>query len=226
MDEDWKQHFHKSGSKRVEHPLEASGLCLSFISAVIVASSELGSHGEAYLTGSRNTQQALFEAGRQESGPVDLQSDESFEAALGLKTPRHGVTRPPLAYSNKASGWADSRGALDTMAQKCREAGVSFAAGQVNQLIIENGDVRGARLKEGEEYYADDLVILAAGSWSPAVFPELKDAVTATGQVLATIQLTAEEADEYSRTVSEAVAPWPSRNALTVKSNGNTARIH
>jgi glycine/D-amino acid oxidase-like deaminating enzyme len=112
------------------------------------------------------------------------------------------------------------------MAQKCREAGVSFAAGQVNQLIIENGDVRGARLKEGEEYYADDLVILAAGSWSPAVFPELKDAVTATGQVLATIQLTAEEADEYSRTVSEAVAPWPSRNALTVKSNGNTARIH
>ena len=197
-------------------PCEGLRLWLSFLPTVIVASSELGSHGEAYLTGSRNTQQTLFEAGHQESGPLDLQSDETFEAALGLKAPRQGVTRPPLAYSNKASGWANSRGALDTMTRKCREAGVSFAAGQVNELVIENGDVRGARLKDAEEYCADDLVILAAGGWSPAVFPELKDAVTATGQVLATIQLTAEEADEYSL----------SRTELTVTSIDRTARLY
>lgn len=184
--------------------------------AVIVASSALGSHGEAYVNGSRKTQQELFEAGRQDTGPHDLDTDEAFEAALSLNTRRQGGTLPPRAYSNEASGWANSRGALDTMAQKCRDAGVTFAAGQVNELIIEDGDVRGAKLKSGREYLAEDLVILAAGSWSSAIFPELKDAVTATGQVLATIQLTAEEAQEYSRTVS--ATSYPDASELILES--------
>jgi sarcosine oxidase/L-pipecolate oxidase len=91
---------------------------------------------------------------------------------------------------------------MKEMAKQCREAGVSFAAGQVNEFIVEHGDVKGARTKDGTVYKASKLIVLAAGSWSPAILPELANNLTATGQVLATIQLTAEEAQRYSQTVS------------------------
>lgn len=83
------------------------------------------------------------------------------------------------------------------MYRKCRNAGISFAKGQVNSLIIEDGDVRGARTIDGQDYRAK-LTMLAAGSWSTSIFPELKGKVTATGQVVATIQLTHEEAKQYA----------------------------
>ena len=111
--------------------------------------------------------------------------------------------KPPLAYINPASGWAWSGGALQRMYQKCKQAGVCFAQGQVTSLIIEDGDVRGARTKDGQAYRAN-TTMLAAGSWSTALFPELKGKVTATGQPLATIQLSSEEARHYQQIVG-----WP-----------------
>lgn len=94
---------------------------------------------------------------------------------------------------------------MQAVASECRRAGVSFAVGQVNALVFEGGDVRGARTKDGTTYRAQDLVVLAAGSWSPAILPELSGKVTATGQVVATIQLEPEEAKLYS----DMVRPCP-----------------
>lgn len=164
----------------------------------MVASSALGSHGEKYVRGSYAQNQVLQRSRPVPSKPVMLENEELYASAmavspLGLK--------PSIAYWNKVSGWGWSTGAMKEMAKQCREAGVSFASGQVNELIIEDGDVRGARTKDGISFKASKLVVLAAGSWSPAIMPDLASNLTATGQVLATLQLTAEEAERYSKIV-------------------------
>lgn len=165
----------------------------------MVASSGLGNHGEKYVRGSYKQNKILQESRPIPSEPVLLDTEELYAAAMAA-TPLG--TKPCLAYHNKVSGWGWSTGAMKEMAKQCRAAGVSFAAGQVNELIIEDGDVKGARTKDGKEYRASKLVVLAAGSWTPAILPELANNLTATGQVLATIQLTPEEAKQYAHIVS------------------------
>lgn len=177
------------------------GSCLLY--AVLLATSKANGHGEYYVKSSFETQDAIFKSGRQPLGqPRMLGSDSAFSTAMNPAS--RGIQhceKPPLAYINPASGWAWSGGALQKMYQKCKEAGVSFARGQVTSLIIEDGDVRGARTRDGQDYRAT-TTMLAAGSWSTALFPELKGKVTATGQPLATIQLSSEEAELYRRIVS------------------------
>lgn len=132
------------------------------------------------------------------SQPIMMDTEEAYASAMTASP--HGP-KPPIAYWNKAAGWGWSTGAMKEVAKECRAAGISFAAGQVNELIIEDGDVRGAKTDDGTTYRASKLVVLAAGSWSPAIFPELASHLTATGQVIASIQLTPEEAERYAKTV-------------------------
>lgn len=157
------------------------------------------------MESSFRNQQQIYESGRQPTGqPRRLDTDELFDAAMNANGAPH-CERPPIAYVNPASGWAWSRGAMDHMYQKCRMAGVSFATAQITSLIIEDGDVKGARTADGKQYRAK-LTMLAAGSWCTSIFPELKGKVDATGQVVAMVQLTAEEAKRYAGIVSN---HWP-----------------
>lgn len=164
-----------------------------------MASSAVGSHGEQYVRSSYKNNRNLQSKRAKPLEPKLLENDADYREAMA--SDKIGK-RPPVAYLNRFSGWAWSGGAMKDMAKQCREAGVSFAAGQVNELVIRDGDVKGAKTQDGIVYEATKLVILAAGSWSPAILPELGQTLTATGQVLATIQLTAEEALQYARTVS------------------------
>ncbi|KAK9895454.1 FAD dependent oxidoreductase [Cystobasidium minutum MCA 4210] len=172
----WKPYFHQSG--------------------IVVASSGLNSHGEKYVRGSYSQNKNLQESRTVPSAPILLDTEQLFADAMAISPLGE---KPCIAYHNKVSGWGWSTGAMKEMARQCRQAGVSFAAGQVNELIFEDGDVRGAKTKDGKVYRASKLVILAAGSWSPAIFPELAANLTATGQVLATIQLEPEEAQKYAK---------------------------
>lgn len=163
-----------------------------------MASSGLNSHGEKYVRGSYSQNKNLQESRTVPSAPILLDTEQLFADAMAISPLGE---KPCIAYHNKVSGWGWSTGAMKEMARQCRQAGVSFAAGQVNELIFEDGDVRGAKTKDGKVYRASKLVILAAGSWSPAIFPELAANLTATGQVLATIQLEPEEAQKYAKIV-------------------------
>ncbi|CAD6565718.1 MAG: hypothetical protein CYPHOPRED_005922 [Cyphobasidiales sp. Tagirdzhanova-0007] len=175
----WKPYFHKSG--------------------IVVAASALGGPGESYVKRSFEQQQRLHETGRSSAVPKMLSDDTLFASAMAATPANRTGKRPVAAYRNGASGWAWSRGAMDALFQKCRDVGIRFAAGQVNSLIIEGSDVRGARTMDGREFRAEELVVLAAGSWTPAILPDLTRKLKATGQVLATIQLTQEEAEVYKR---------------------------
>lgn len=100
------------------------------------------------------------------------------------------------SYFNPNCGWTDARGAMEILCQRVRELGVQFLTHRAKSLIYCQGDIKGVVTEEGITIKAD-FTILAAGSWSSALLPELGDQLLSTGQVIGTIQLSDAEAAEY-----------------------------
>ena len=99
-------------------------------------------------------------------------------------------------YFNPAGGWAHASAALTKLHEGVRALGGDIRTGiSMRDLILgPSGDVRGVRSTEAEEYFADK-VIVAAGSWSGKLLEGLlpDGIITATGQVIAAVQLKDEE---------------------------------
>ncbi|WWC89147.1 uncharacterized protein L201_004065 [Kwoniella dendrophila CBS 6074] len=106
-------------------------------------------------------------------------------------------------YLNPIGGWAESGRALEVGLKRVRKLGGEIRPGaEVNALVKNGKKVKGVQLKSGEQILGD-LVLIAAGAWTPALcalpgvnarLPE----VVATGQSVAIIQLTPEEHVQYS----------------------------
>lgn len=102
-------------------------------------------------------------------------------------------------WYNSTAGWVDSSQALLRMARAADNAGVKYVtgtAGHVSQLLYnENGGCIGVKCQDGNSHYAE-LVILAAGAYSPALL-NFEGQVQATGHAVGHIQLTPAEAEKY-----------------------------
>lgn len=131
-----------------------------------------------------------------------LDTDANYLSAMKVSSADLVGEKPGIAYYNNQSGWSAARDSMVAVVDKLRHLGVRFEAGLVKRLLFENGDVCGVQCSDGREFRADKLTVLAAGSWSCAVLPELRQRLTATGQVIATIQLSPEEAALYADAVS------------------------
>ncbi|KAI9843157.1 MAG: hypothetical protein M1837_006610 [Sclerophora amabilis] len=95
-------------------------------------------------------------------------------------------------YVNHRSGWADAEAAMRyTRERVAAHNRVTFRTGAVEHLVFEGSDVTGVKLRSGEVLMAD-LTILATGAWTPRLI-DLRGRATATGQVLAYMNITAEE---------------------------------
>ncbi|GJN94332.1 hypothetical protein Rhopal_007406-T1 [Rhodotorula paludigena] len=103
-----------------------------------------------------------------------------------------------VAYKNNIGGWAASRDAVVSALDLSRALGVQCVCGEASTLLhtADGTDVRGVRLRDGRTLEAD-IVILATGSWTPQLLPELAKNCLPTGQTVATIQLTEEERIRY-----------------------------
>ncbi|BGP11391.1 hypothetical protein JCM10049v2_007296 [Rhodotorula toruloides] len=105
-----------------------------------------------------------------------------------------------VAYKNKVGGWAASRDAVVEAIDLSRKLGVHFVSGEADSLINcpgPNGsDVKGVQTVDGREYRAD-FVIVACGSWTPKLLPELATNCLPTGQTVATVQLSKEEVEKH-----------------------------
>ena len=90
---------------------------------------------------------------------------------------------------------------MDMICEKVRSAGVNIVGGEADSLVYgtKNGrrDVLGVKLVHGKVYKADK-VIVAAGGWSAKFVPEIGKELLASGQCVAHIQLTKEEAARYA----------------------------
>ena len=97
-------------------------------------------------------------------------------------------------YVNWTSGWADAEGGMRYMRKLVAETGrVEFKTAEVKHLRYGDGKVQSVELISGEQLKAD-LVVLAAGAWSPKLV-DLRGVCSATGQILAYIDLSQEEQD-------------------------------
>ncbi|OTB00930.1 hypothetical protein M426DRAFT_323919 [Hypoxylon sp. CI-4A] len=97
-------------------------------------------------------------------------------------------------YLNEASGWADAEASMKWYYDRVVATGrITFINGKAESLETDDEAKRvtGARLKDGRTLSAD-LVIAAAGAWTPTLI-DLSQQAVATGQILGYIDLTEEE---------------------------------
>ncbi|KGB78737.1 sarcosine oxidase [Cryptococcus deuterogattii R265] len=107
-------------------------------------------------------------------------------------------------YINPIGGWGESGRAVEVGLKRAKKLGAVVRAGaEVTGLIKEGKDIKGVELKSGEKVFGD-LVVIAAGAWTPKLFASPSVAarlppIVATGQSVAILQLTPEEAKKYAK---------------------------
>ncbi|GLI79405.1 hypothetical protein PoHVEF18_007737 [Penicillium ochrochloron] len=103
---------------------------------------------------------------------------------------------------NPTAGWAAAGQALERMANASMEKGVQYISGEtkghVRKLIFDEstGQCKWVLTADGTKHEAD-LVILAAGAWTPSLL-DMHGQLTAKGHAVAHIQLTPAETMHYS----------------------------
>ncbi|OLN85979.1 L-pipecolate oxidase 8 [Colletotrichum chlorophyti] len=131
---------------------------------------------------------------------------------------------------NTAGGWADAAAAIRALAGRCTLAGVAFvtgAHGAVVSLERDGARVVGVRTAAGTRLSAD-RVVLATGAWTNRLVPGIGHAVSASGQPVGFIQLSAAEAERLKPmpvmvNMSTGVfcfPPTPGTNLLKVARHG------
>lgn len=101
-------------------------------------------------------------------------------------------------YINGYAGWADAEKSMAWLYSRVQQTGrVNFVSGTVSSLEHTNDTVTGAELTDGRTLSAD-LVIIAAGAWTASLL-DLSGQATATGQVLAYMDITPEEQSELGK---------------------------
>jgi len=155
---------------------------------VLVANA--GQQGEKYVRGSwENVQRMVREVG--DDGAVKrLSSREEIAAAA-----RTGGGSGDWGYVNYQSGWADAEAGMMWLRGKVEATGrVTFVHGEAMELLFEGKKISGAKLVDGRRIEAE-LVVVAAGAWSGRLV-DLAGRAVATGQILAYMDITAEEQEQ------------------------------
>lgn len=115
--------------------------------------------------------------------------------ALATRSPAWANGRYTDGYFNPHGGWAASGRVVARLAEAAKAAGVGIRTGQsFARLLEEETRIVGVRTTGGEEWRAD-VVLVAAGAWTPALLPHLSEVMWATGQPV--FHLRADRAGEW-----------------------------
>lgn len=101
---------------------------------------------------------------------------------LRQHAPLWNPERYPDGYYNARGGWAESGNVVAQLVRIARQEGLRFYehAG-LDRLLEENGRVTGLVTKDGQTFQAAHTIV-AAGAWTPALVPELKDCLKVIAQ--------------------------------------------
>ena len=94
-------------------------------------------------------------------------------AKLASRFPAWAASRYPDGYFNPNAGWVESGRALSRMIDDARHAGVRVRAGEGISRWIEDGARVGGIVTTKGERLPCDVVLLAAGAWTPLLAPQL-----------------------------------------------------
>ncbi|KAF8633404.1 hypothetical protein AX17_004575 [Amanita inopinata Kibby_2008] len=171
--DEWADTYHESG-------------------VVVLGSSSAEESGKAYADESYKNDVALGARVRQLNGGDAIRS--VFPSRVHTAPFSHR-----MGYVNYDGGWADASQGLSMMIQKVKSLNGKFITGKTAcGLVRRNGRTVGVKCTDGSAYEAA-MVILAVGSWTASTFTQLslEKRCLATGQCVAMIQLTEEEATPY-----------------------------
>ena len=132
---------------------------------------------------------------REEGGEVEVIENESDARKIMGST---GGLVGRRGYVNWTSGWAHAENAMKYVRQKVEATDrVRFRTGELTTLLFGDGNrVKGVKLSNGESLTAE-LTVLATGAWTPK-FLDLRGIASATGQIMAYIDLTQPEQDRLA----------------------------
>ena len=78
------------------------------------------------------------------------------------------------AYYNSSAGWAEADKAVAVMLDASVQRGVRYCQGRLQELILGERSVRGAKLQDGKTLRAGK-VVLATGAWTSEVMASIED---------------------------------------------------
>lgn len=117
--------------------------------------------------------QALLAEGKR---PERLNSEE-----LARRFPAIASQRYVDGFFHARGGFVESGRVVEALLRQAQQAGVAVHSGQTAaELLAKRGRISGARSREGEAFLAGH-VIVAAGSWTQTLLPELQGVMKATG---------------------------------------------
>jgi sarcosine oxidase/L-pipecolate oxidase len=90
-----------------------------------------------------------------------------------------------VGYLNRDGGWADASQGISLLLSEVGRLGAKILTGKaVSKILQVSGRATGVSCVDGTTYDAD-LIVIAAGSWTPSAFPDLgiQEACLATGSV-------------------------------------------
>ena len=88
----------------------------------------------------------------------------------------------PDGYLNARAGWVESGAVATRIAQEAQAAGVrTIQHAAVDRLTAHGNRISGVRTRDGVAHSAD-VVLVAAGAWTPSLLPHLNRVMWTTGQ--------------------------------------------
>ena len=130
-----------------------------------------------------------------------LTSKEDFQACMpkGVLTGEFPGWQGWWKKAGTGAGWVHARKAMESAAREAKRLGVAFVSGEetckVIELVIEDGDVRGVRTKDGRVRTAH-RTILCAGAEAAGLL-NFHDQLLPKAWTLAHIRMTAEEVKSF-----------------------------
>ncbi|CAD0091796.1 unnamed protein product [Aureobasidium vineae] len=129
------------------------------------------------------------------AGWLPLKTKEDFQATMPKGVLTGDFPGWEGWWMKKGSGWIHARKSMESAAREAERLGAVFITGEekgkVESLVIEDGDIKGAKTLNGFEHRAD-RTILCAGANAGIIF-EMKDQLRPTAWTLAHIKMTKEE---------------------------------
>lgn len=109
--------------------------------------------------------------------PEHMQADQ-----LKQKYPAWDTAEFPEGYFNPLAGWAESGEVVARLISEAKTLGVKVMGSTAFSTTIDKGSkVVGVRTGDGEQLKAD-YVIMAAGSWTPSLLPDMEKFMWSVGQ--------------------------------------------
>ena len=152
-----------------------------------------GAANQYMVKAMENVSQKLgLRIGRREDGGQVEPLESAEDVRRVMKT--MGGDCGQKGYVNWSAGWADAEAAMRYMRLQAQGTGrIEFQTAEVQRLHFLDDRVKSVEVAGGEKLEAD-LIVLATGAWTPKLI-DLRGVASATGQVLAYVELTQQEQD-------------------------------